>query len=98
LISSLNLSLGDFYPVQFITALSPARFKAGRYSRDNQYLDLMIDIHKENVLKTDTGDLSGIREPKHGQVPNSEDKPVRAGQLSFLIDQLIHYLSIIKTN
>jgi hypothetical protein len=41
-----DLSLRDFFPVNYIVRLSPAAYKIGRYCETNQY-DLMIDI-KEN--------------------------------------------------
>lgn len=94
----INLCLEDSYPIRFITALSPARFKAGKYSQDNQYLDFMIDIHKEDVLKSESGRISEAGDPVHDHSKNSERITDSKSQLSFLIDQLIHYLSIIKTN
>ena len=46
----IDLSLENYYPIQYNTALSPAKFKAGRYTQDDPYLDLMIDIEKEKQL------------------------------------------------
>jgi hypothetical protein len=43
----IDLSLIDYFPLRFISNLSPAVFKVGRYSETNQYMDLMIDIHSQ---------------------------------------------------
>lgn len=98
----INLSLEDYYPIQYITALSPAKFKAGRYTPDDVVLDLMIDIEKEKALmKKLQSEISSGKNSK----PNSRkfDSDMRKKtetelQLNFLINQLIHYLSIIKKN
>jgi hypothetical protein len=42
-----DLSLTDHFPSRFISSLSPAVFKAGRFSEDTTYLDFMIDIHSK---------------------------------------------------
>ena len=44
----LNLSLEEHFPIHYITSLSPATFKAGRYLPIDESLDFMIDIEKEN--------------------------------------------------
>ncbi|MBN2480221.1 MAG: hypothetical protein JXB19_00650 [Bacteroidales bacterium] len=98
----INLSLEDYYPIQYITALSPARFKAGRYSSEDTALDLMIDIEKEKArMKKLQSEISS------GQMQKSNDRKPDPGmtkrtdtelQLNFLINQLMHYLMIINKN
>jgi hypothetical protein len=96
----INLSLEDYYPIRFITALSAARFKAGRYSADEVYLDFMIDIEKEkqtmrNLQKEIRVDTDQKSEPDEIEA-DLEKKTETELQLSFLINQLLHYLSILK--
>jgi len=96
----INLSLDDHYPIRYITALSPAAFKTGRYSPSDKSLDLMIDIEKEKQAmhsiqdevekqrngKSDTGEIeAGIEKKTETEI-----------MLNFLINQLLHYLSILK--
>ena len=94
----LNLSLDDRYPVKYITALSAAKFKAGKYSSDDRFLDLMIDITRYY------SSLSGSRKNPVSESPRNEHLKNITGKsdtemlLKYLIDQLIHYLSIIKKN
>ncbi len=47
----IDLSITPYFPVKYISTLSPAVFKVGRYSEDNGYLDLMIDIHSKPNLE-----------------------------------------------
>jgi hypothetical protein len=97
----LNLSLDEPYPIIYILAFSMAKFKAGIYTEGQKYLDFMIDISKEK------GEMETLRHEielelnKHD--PSNEDiekiidsKTKTEIQLNFLINQLIHYLSIIK--
>jgi len=41
-----DLSLSNDFPLEYISALSLAKFKVGRYTSDNADYDLMIDISK----------------------------------------------------
>jgi len=96
----INLSLEDYFPIRYITALSPATFKAGRYSPDDIYLDFMIDIEKEkqtmrNLHKEIMVDADQKTENKEIEA-DLEKKTETELQLSFLINQLLHYLSILK--
>jgi hypothetical protein len=96
----INLSLEDYYPVHYITALSPATFKAGRYSPDDQYLDFMIDIEKEkknmqSLHQEIMKDAPMAKVNKEVELDVNK-KTETEMQLNFLINQLIHYLSIIK--
>jgi len=43
----IDLSLIDEYPILYISALSKAKFKVGRFSGKSEYLDFMIDISKK---------------------------------------------------
>jgi hypothetical protein len=96
----INLSLDYQFPIHYISSASKATFKTGKYSETDTSLDFMIDIEKEKeTMKSLNRDI--IREKK--SIP--ENNPVAADiekrteiefQLKFLIDQLLHYLSILK--
>ncbi len=96
----INLSLEDNYPIRYITALSPAKFKAGRFSPDDTHLDFMIDIEKEKqTMKNLKKEIMKEADQKHDITEieaDVEKKTETELQLSFLIDQLMHYLSILK--
>lgn len=96
----INLSLEDHYPIQYITALSPAAFKAGKFSPDDQILDFMIDIEKEKDtmrnLQKEIKKESGKKKINTEIEADIDKKTETELQLSFLINQLLHYLSIIK--
>ncbi len=97
----INLSLDDHYPIRYITSLSAARFKTGRYTTDDMCLDLMIDIEREKqtmqmlhreILKEHVRGASGDDE-----VEADVDKKTETEiQLNFLINQIMHYLSLLK--
>jgi hypothetical protein len=96
----LNLSLDYKFPIQYISSVSKATFKTGRYSPEDTSLDFMIDIEKEketmNNLRRDII-LEKKSMPENGDIASDIEK--RTGiefQLKFLIDQLLHYLSILK--
>ena len=98
----INLCLEEYYPIQYIVALSVSGFKAGRYAEEPNYLDFMIDIEKE---KKEMRDLQKqISENKKRVSSNQElEKEIEKKididfQLNFLINQLMYYLSIIKGN
>ena len=96
----INLSLEDYYPIRYISALSPASFKAGIYSPDEMYLDFMIDIEKEKQTMRNL-QREILKETDHMQENTEieadlEKKTETELQLSFLINQLLHYLSILK--
>ncbi|MBN1158017.1 MAG: hypothetical protein JXA61_01440 [Bacteroidales bacterium] len=96
----IDLSLENHYPIQYITALSPARFKAGRYTPEDNILDLMIDIEKEKaeMRKLQSEIYSGKPEnfKERNFDPDMTKKTESELQLNFLINQLLHYLLIIK--
>jgi hypothetical protein len=95
----IDLSLDTYYPIRYVTALSTARFKAGRFTPDEKYLDLMIDIEKEkagvNILHEETGKNIESKSKDHTESKDlsKNDTSLR---LDYLIKQLIHYLSVIK--
>jgi len=96
----INLSLEDYYPIRYITALSGASFKTGKYAPDDDYLDFMIDIEKEKQTMRNL-QIEILKESDHKQENNEieadlEKKTETELQLSFLITQLMHYLSILK--
>jgi len=47
----IDLTLDEFFPVQYIVGISRAKFKVGRFISDNSYYDMMIDIEKKNTLE-----------------------------------------------
>ncbi len=40
----INLSIDSLFPIEYIYALSKAKFKVGRYTDGSEYADLLIDI------------------------------------------------------
>jgi hypothetical protein len=96
----INLSLEAIYPIQYIIASSPATFKVGKFSPDEKYLDLMIDIEKENeqMKKVHEEIVSGKKDEESSDEMEKEiEKKTRTElQLSFLINQIMHYLAILK--
>lgn len=48
----LDLSLQDFFPVEYIARLSKSKFKVGRYTESHNAYDLMFEIGAENNLET----------------------------------------------
>ncbi len=96
----INLSLENHYPIQYITAISPATFKAGKFSPDDIYLDLMIDIEKEKqamqALQQEIGKESNRKRSKDEIEADIQRKTETEIQLNFLIRQLMHYLSVLK--
>jgi hypothetical protein len=47
----IDLSLIDYYPLRYISSLSPSDFKVGRFTEGKSELDLMIDIHSQPTLE-----------------------------------------------
>lgn len=97
----LDLSLDNPFPVKYVVACSKARFKAGRYASDQEYLDFMIDIEKERAAMSDLRSELAKEQVKaarnNKEVEKIVNKKVQTEiQLNFLIRQLIHYLSKIK--
>lgn len=96
-----NLSINEVYPLQYILALSQAKMKVGKYSPLQSYLDLMIDIEKEkeamNGIRKEITNSAEIKKQKSIEYENiAASKASTEIQLNFLINQLMHYLSIIK--
>ena len=46
----LDLSLDDFFPVEYIARLSKSKFKVGRFTEKHDSYDLMFDIKQEHNL------------------------------------------------
>jgi len=96
----INLSLEYYYPIYYITALSSAAFKAGKYSPEEEHLDFMIDMEKERQTMKNL--QNEIRKDTDQQQDNDEieadlnKKTETELLLNFLISQLMHYLSILK--
>lgn len=48
----IDLSLEDLLPLQFVVAMSMAKFKTGRYSKTNiQFFDMLIDISENASME-----------------------------------------------
>ncbi len=98
----INLCLEDYYPIQYIVALSAATFKVGKYFNEPHYLDFMIDTEKEKqIMKDLKKEVSKDKKPDetNKDIEKDIDKKVEIElQLNFLLDQLLYYLSIIKRN
>jgi len=97
----INLSLDEPYPIQYIVALSKAKFKVGKYSQGNEYLDFMIDIEKEkeamkNLRKEIAEDKKEIRYRNKEVERIVNLKAQTEIQLNFLIAQILHYLALIN--
>jgi len=96
----IDLSLEDYFPIRYITALSPALFKVGRYTDTDQSLDLMIDIEKEKQsMQSLHREIieDGKTKVHPSEIESDVEKKTETElQLRFLINQLKHYLSIIK--
>jgi hypothetical protein len=96
----LNLSLEDYFPIHYITMLSQASFKCGRFFPADESLDFMIDIEKENQMMRSLH--QEVMREAETTVENREieadvDKKTETElQLKFLINQLVHYLSILN--
>ena len=48
----LDLSLTDFFPVEYIARLSKSKFKVGRFTEGHSSYDLMFDFEKDKNLET----------------------------------------------
>ena len=98
----INLCLEDYYPIQYIVALSAATFKVGKYFKEPHYLDFMIDTEKEKQIMQDLKkevDKDKKPDETNKDIERDIDKKVEIElQLNFLLDQLLYYLSIIKRN
>jgi hypothetical protein len=98
----INLSLEEYYPIQYVLALSPSAFKVGKYFEEPNYMDLMIDIEKEKKammdVKEEIAKGKKVEDQKKEIEEEVEEKVDIELQLSFLINQIMHYLTIIKSN
>jgi hypothetical protein len=45
-----NLSLSDYFPVEYIARLSKSKFKIGRFNENNNCYDLMFDLEEDSKL------------------------------------------------
>jgi hypothetical protein len=97
----LDLSLDQPFPIRYILSFSEAKFKAGKFTEGAEYLDFMIDIDKEKeamfALKDELEKDSHSKESRNEEIEMIIDGKAQLEiQLNFLINQLIHYLSILK--
>ncbi len=96
----INLSLEEYYPVKYILASSKAKFKVGMYSEGQQYLDFMIDMakEKETMEKLRKEVEANRKKNSHNKELDSiaDEKAKTEIELNFLINQIVHYLSLLK--
>jgi hypothetical protein len=96
----INLSLDYQFPIHYISSSSKATFKTGRYSATDTSLDFMIDIEKEKeTMRSLRRDIILEKKslPENGDLASDIEKRTEIEfQLKFLINQLLHYLSILK--
>lgn len=96
----INLSLEKYLPIDYVTALSKAKFKVGKFIDQSSPLDFMIDTHKEmDTLKKVKKEVETKthKTNKNNELDNEMDvKAQNEIQLNFLINQIIHYLSILN--
>jgi hypothetical protein len=96
----VDLSLDNPFPIQYIMSCSVAKFKAGRYLLNEDYLDFMIDIEKEKKTMNDIRhemEKDAAKRESNKELEKIVDTKIQTEiQLNFLINQLLHYLSIIK--
>jgi hypothetical protein len=104
----INLSLDDYFPIRYIVKLSQASFKVGCLLEGVDNLDLMIDLEKEKQLMSDirkevttekqktagkkTEEISEEKKELEEEIDQKADYEIH---LRFLIDQVVHYLSIL---
>jgi len=95
-----NLCLKDYYPVKYITALSAAKFKTGRFSPSDKNLDLMIDINRKNIKNVEednlTSELSSHAKSGSATFSATNAESRKDLELKMLIEQLLYYLSTIN--
>lgn len=96
----IDLSLDDPFPIHYIIACSMAKFKVGRFYEGQECLDFMIDMEKEKEAMDkirEELDKDEIDKKKNKEFEKIVDKKAQTEiQLNFLINQLMHYLSLIK--
>jgi hypothetical protein len=97
----INLNLEISYPIKYILANSKASFKVGRLTDQHQLMDFMIDIEQEKeAMKDLQSELQKDAEKSkthHTNYDNIADEKTSVElQMNFLINQLLHYLSMLK--
>lgn len=96
----INLSLEKYLPIDYVTVLSKAKFKVGKFIEKSSPLDFMIDTHKEmDTLKKVKKEVKIKDGKKHKNNDLDNEMDLKAQdeiQLNFLINQIIHYLSILN--
>ncbi|NBC83614.1 MAG: hypothetical protein GVY19_09550 [Bacteroidetes bacterium] len=94
----INLSLEDYLPIQYVLVRSNARFKVSCYFENAQFADMFIDINKnreefESIRKEISSEHKMVEEELEHDI---DEKTISEIQLNFLIEQVLHYLSLIK--
>ncbi len=97
----INLNLEDSYPIRYILSSSLAYFKVGRKTDSHDFHDMMIEIEKEKAAMKEIQeelqkDIKQTKSHKASYENIAEQKTVVELQLNFLINQLLHYLSMLK--
>ncbi len=95
----ISLNLENGLPQQFIVTRSKAKFKIGVYNESFQMFDLMLDISKEkeniNSLHKEVVKNAGSNSSRmESIVKKKADDEIL---LNFLINEITHYLSLIKS-
>jgi len=99
-----DLTLDDCFPLKYISIMSRARFKVGKFSDSNDYLDFMIDINKEkNLLLQIREEIKNEKNKNFTRLSKDEENEIEKRveieiELNFLINQLLYYLSLLKSN
>jgi hypothetical protein len=97
----IDLSLEDLYPLKYILSQSKALFKVGKLTDTHTYLDFMIDIEQEKKAMSEL-QLELKKDSKNTKVHQTsydsiaDIKTSVELQMNFLINQLLHYLSMLK--
>lgn len=98
-----DLTLEECFPLKYIAVMSKAKLKVGKYSESNNYLDLMIDINKErNLIKQIRDEIKNEKNKNITRLSKEEENEIEKRveieiELNFLINQILYYLSLLKT-
>lgn len=97
----LDLSIENYFPIQYVTALSQAKFIIGRKTALPFSPDLAIDMDQEDKYRKEVEAEIKKSKNKNGlaksKLETEVDKKVELEmRLNFLIEQIKHYLSAIE--
>jgi hypothetical protein len=102
----IDLSIEQYYPIQYLAGLSKAKFKIGIYSSNNEIHDFMINIDPERKLRKEVKNEieTEIREKNHinKDIKKSDmevevEKKVELEiETTYLIEQIKYYVPLLK--